>query len=159
MIPCWAPVSRSPFLAGTTIPMKQSWVGQMGAANMYIANEAADTYGAGGGGAVSATWASQQSGEDPLDTSAWPEYAPTRPMPPRRLRPRSSGGLVHSRAQCPTWPHLAHLLRDLSFVIDHLRGGAVRRGFFPNWLFFLGAFPACFASLRGGPRLLGRAPR
>ena len=121
----------------------------------------ADMYGAGGGGTCSATWASQQSREDPLDASGGLEYDATRP--PRRLRPRSSGGFVHSRAQCPTWPHLAHLLRDLILVIVHLRGGAVRRGPFLENLFFglKGAGPLSRGGPErfGGPRLPGRPDR
>ena len=52
-----------------------------------------------------------------------------------RFRPRSSGGLVHSLAQCPTWPQRAHLLRDMIFFLDQRLGAEVRR--FLNLLFTL----------------------
>ena len=72
--------------------------------------------------------------------------------------PLASGRFLHVLAQCPTWPHLAHLLRDFSFSFDHFFGGAVRRGPFLN--FFLGPSGAAFLGgplrLGAGPRLLGR---
>ena len=65
---------------------------------------------------------------------------------------------MHSRAQCPICPHLAHLLRDFIFDIVHFFGGAVRRG--PFLYFLIGPFEGGLRGgpprLDGGPRLLGR---
>ena len=46
-------------------------------------------------------------------------------MAPWRLLPLSSGGLVHVRAQCPTLPQRAHLVRLMSDVLLHILGRPV----------------------------------
>ena len=60
---------------------------------------------------------------------------------PVLLLPRSSGGFVHSLAQWPTCPHLAHLVLAISAFLDHILGRAVLCG--------LGG---------GGPDALPRSP-
>ena len=50
-----------------------------------------------------------------------------KPTPPKRRLPRSSGSLVHSLAQCPVLPHLAHLERLIRNLRDHFLGLAVFR--------------------------------
>ena len=55
-------------------------------------------------------------------------------------RPRASGSLVQSRAQCPVFPQRAHLLFDMILRFDHFLGRAVLRCFW-NLLGFFFPFP------------------